>query len=66
VPGAAAAHRDQIAGALLLQDATLDHPGHTALLGNRLSIEDDLNSQGITVTGEYRLSGARIGGCGTG
>jgi hypothetical protein len=52
----------RIAGALLLQDATLNHPGHTALLGNRLSIEDDLNSQGITVTGEYRLSGARIGG----
>jgi hypothetical protein len=51
-----------IGGALLLNLATLEHPGGMALVGNRLVIGDDVLLDGASVVGELRLAGARVGG----
>jgi hypothetical protein len=51
-----------LTGALQMQDSVLDHPGHVALLANRLIIDDDLLAHRATVNGEMRLAGAQVGG----
>ncbi|HEX3963384.1 MAG TPA: hypothetical protein VHZ03_43245 [Trebonia sp.] len=51
-----------ITGGLRMRDSRLANPGDTALLGNRLIIDDDLLAQRATVTGELRFGAARVGG----
>jgi uncharacterized protein YjbI with pentapeptide repeats len=51
-----------LAGSLDVQDARLTCPGSVALLGNRLMVDDDLVALRVSVDGEFRLAGSRIGG----
>ncbi|MBO0805433.1 MAG: pentapeptide repeat-containing protein, partial [Nocardiopsaceae bacterium] len=51
-----------VTGSLRMQEASLDHPGHAALLANRLVVDDDLIAAEAVVNGEMRLAGARVGG----
>jgi hypothetical protein len=51
-----------ITGVLQMRDCRISNPGQTALLGNRLTVADDLIAPGATVDGELNLAGAQIGG----
>jgi hypothetical protein len=51
-----------VAGALRLEGSRICHPGRTALLGNRLAVNDDLIASDAAVDGEVNLAGARVGG----
>jgi hypothetical protein len=51
-----------VTGSLSLTGSRLTCPGATALLGNRLSVDDDLIALRASVDGELRLAGARVGG----
>ena len=51
-----------VTGTLDLTGARLLSPGTMALLGNRLTVGNDLVALRATVHGEFRLAGARIGG----
>jgi hypothetical protein len=51
-----------VTGALDMQDARLKCPGAVALVGNRLTIDDDLIALRASVDGEFRLAGSWVGG----
>ncbi|MBO0806368.1 MAG: membrane-associated oxidoreductase [Nocardiopsaceae bacterium] len=45
-----------------MDDSRIDFPGGVALHASRLVIEDDLFAPRVTVNGQLRLAGARVGG----
>ncbi|WP_033285793.1 hypothetical protein [Streptomyces sp. NRRL F-525] len=51
-----------VAGSINLNDAVLDHPGHTALQAETLTVGIDLHAMRVVVRGRLDLRGARIPG----
>ncbi|WP_034488386.1 hypothetical protein [Actinomadura oligospora] len=52
----------RIAGTLNLDEAVLDHPGHTALDGEMATIANDVRAKHLRADGRINLRGAKIGG----